>query len=212
MPGTGDSRYKRPTCGASPMVSNDSISSSKNRFGEEERFVRHQSSTSRIWASASGVVRTGRFTAVDAIRRRPPPRDEDARLRLSARIRTRLHAGRGVPRRSDHPRRRQQLGRQSSLRARLSARQERAGPSRPALGEDSCTYCTACVASLQGCSATRHRDRSVIGSADRSELTCENSGENLARGVGPSTKEAACNILEGAKEAFQRCARIYRVT
>ena len=144
------------------MVSNDSISSSKNRFGEEGRFVRHQSSTSRICASTSGVVRTGRFTAVDAIRPQPPTRAEDARLRPSARIRTRLHAGRGAPRRSDHPRRRQQRGRQPSLRAKLSARQERAGPSRPALGEDSCTYCTACVASLQACSATRHRDRSII--------------------------------------------------
>ena len=68
MPGIGDCRYARPIRGASPSMSNDSLSSSRNRSGDDGRFSRHQSSIARTCASASGVVRTGRFTCADAVR------------------------------------------------------------------------------------------------------------------------------------------------
>jgi hypothetical protein len=48
-------------------MSNDAASSSTNRFGEAGRFLRHQLSISRICASASVVVRTGRLTGAGAV-------------------------------------------------------------------------------------------------------------------------------------------------
>jgi hypothetical protein len=67
--GTGDCRYRRPMCGACPRMSHVAASSLMNRSGEAVRFRRHQFSISRICASASGVVRTGRLTAAGAVRR-----------------------------------------------------------------------------------------------------------------------------------------------
>src|SRR5215831_21152243 len=66
--GTGDCRYRRPMYGACPRSSNAAVSSSAKRSGAALRFFRHQLSITRICESASGVVRTGRVTAVGATR------------------------------------------------------------------------------------------------------------------------------------------------
>src|SRR6266849_8886447 len=83
--------------GVLAMMSNDAASSSANRFGAAARFVRHQLSTSRIWSSASGVVRTGRLTGACAIRPRSPTLGEDGRPQLISRISTALRAKRATP-------------------------------------------------------------------------------------------------------------------
>ena len=70
------------------MISNDAVSSSRNSSGEARRFLRHQLSTSRICASASGVVRTGKLTGADAVRPESPMLDKDDPPRLMSRTRT----------------------------------------------------------------------------------------------------------------------------
>lgn len=85
-------------CGASPMMLKEAVSSSRNKSGDERRFVRHQSSISRIWVSASGVVPTGRLTAADATRPEwrmlaaADPPQPTSRMPIA------LHAGRGARR------------------------------------------------------------------------------------------------------------------
>ena len=61
-------------------MSNAAPSLLANRFGEAGRFLRHQLSISLIWASASGVIRTGILTAAGGARLEFPPSAGDDRL------------------------------------------------------------------------------------------------------------------------------------
>ena len=96
--GTGDCRCRRPMYGACPRSSNAAVSSSANRSGAALRFFRHQLSITRICESASGVVRTGRVTAVGATRLEFSWLSGDDPLRRTATKPTVSRAGRGAPR------------------------------------------------------------------------------------------------------------------
>jgi hypothetical protein len=63
---------------------------------------------------------------------------------------------------------------------------------------------------------THNANIAVLGDAEQIIVlkSTNEKGSIVSRGSidDPSTREAACNILEGAVEAFQRRARIYGVT
>ena len=101
VPRTGDCRYRRPICGATPITSNEAVSSWKKRSGAAFRLLRHQSSIAPIWTSASGVVRTGRLTAAGAVRRESPMPDEAGPLPPTPRTRREPRAERGARRPSE---------------------------------------------------------------------------------------------------------------
>ena len=79
-------------------MSNAAPSLLANRFGEAGRFLRHQLSISLIWASASGVIRTGILTAAGGARLEFPPSAGDDRPRRMSRMPTALRARRAAPR------------------------------------------------------------------------------------------------------------------
>ena len=121
----------------------------ENTSGAASRFRRHHSSISRICASASGVVCTGRLTGADAARRELPTLVEAVPPQRIPKTRTALRVERGAPRRSGHHPRRPQPGRQPSPRAGWLARPEPAVPSERVLGEDSYEYCTGLLSARQ---------------------------------------------------------------
>ena len=82
--------------GVRPMTLNADSSSSANMSGDAPRLARHQRSISRIWTSASGVVRTGRLTAADGVRPESLTRDEDGPLPPIPTTPTALHQGRAL--------------------------------------------------------------------------------------------------------------------
>ena len=149
MPRTGDCRYRHPICGATPITSNEAVSSWRKRSGAAFRLWRHQSSIAPIWTSASGVVRTGRLNAAGAVRRESPMLDEAGPLPRTPRTRRGPRAERGARRPSDRHFRHRPLDRWSSLPAGWSAHRGPVARSRRVLEEGSYRYCTAFIDTRQ---------------------------------------------------------------